>query len=43
MQFPEELEKIATSLKKEFHKEFSKEEIICKFCEKLEKKIDKKC
>ena len=30
--FPEELEKIATSLKKEYNIEFSKEKIIAEFC-----------
>ncbi len=34
--FPDELKNIATSLKKEFGKEFSREEIIAKFCNKFE-------
>ena len=38
--FPKETEKIATSLKKEYNKEFSREEIITKFIENLEKEID---
>lgn len=35
-QFSEETKKIATSLKKEFHKNFEREEIIIKIIEKLE-------
>ena len=41
--FSEEIKDIATSLKKEFGIEFSREEIIAKFCNKFEKYcIDKK-
>lgn len=39
--FPGNLEQIATSLKKETNKEFSKEEIIVKFLNKFEKKYQK--
>ena len=42
-QFPVELEEIATSLKKEFGREFLREKIICRFCERLEKKIYMNC
>jgi len=35
-EFSEETKDIATSLKKETGKEFSREEIICKIVEKLE-------
>ena len=38
--FSKELEQIATSLKKEYGKEFEVERIICKFLEILEKKIE---
>lgn len=34
--FPDELQNIATSLKKEFHREFSKDEILKKFLETFE-------
>lgn len=37
--FSDEIKEIATSLKKEFNKEFEREEIIKKFIEKLEKLI----
>lgn len=36
-EFPNELKKIATSLKNEFGKEFSREEIIFEFCNNFEK------
>lgn len=36
-QFPEEIQSIATSLKKEYLEEYSREEIIIKIIEKLEK------
>ena len=39
-QFSEETEKIATSLKKEYHKQFSREEIMVDFIENLEKEIE---
>lgn len=38
--FQKETENIATSLKKEYGKEFSREDIIIKFIENLEKEID---
>ena len=38
--FNEETVNIATSLKKEYHKNFSREEIIIKFIEIFEKKIE---
>ena len=34
--FPDDLKKIATSLKNEFGKEFSREEIISRFCNNFE-------
>lgn len=37
--FPEEIENIATSLKKEYKKTFSREEVIVKIIEQLEKRI----
>ena len=37
MQFPEEIQNIATSLKKEWNIEYAREEIIIKIIEKLEK------
>ncbi|MBO5479435.1 MAG: biotin--[acetyl-CoA-carboxylase] ligase [Clostridia bacterium] len=37
--FPKEIETIATSLKKEMKKEYTKEDIIIKFIEKLEEEI----
>lgn len=39
-QFSEEVKNIATSLKKEYNKDFSKEEIIIKLIEKVEKEIE---
>ena len=39
-QFSEETENIATSLKKEYHKQFSREEIMVDFIENLEKEIE---
>ena len=38
--FSEEIEEIATSLKKEFGKEFKREDIIVRFIENLEKEIE---
>ena len=38
--FNEEIINIATSLKKEFSKDFSREDIIIKFIENLEKEIE---
>lgn len=38
-EFSQETEKIATSLKKEYHKDFKREDIIIKFIEKLEDNI----
>ena len=38
--FKKEIEETATSLKKEFGKDFNREEIIIKFIEYLEKEID---
>ena len=35
-EFPDELKNIATSLKIEFKQDFSREEIICEFCKKIE-------
>lgn len=37
--FPEELQTIATSLRKEYHKEFEREEIIVKVFEKMEEML----
>lgn len=37
VEFPSELTNIATSLKKEFRQDFSREEIIAKFCNRFEK------
>ena len=37
--FSKETEDIATSLKKEYKKDFNREDIIIKFIEKLEKNI----
>lgn len=37
--FPKEIEEIATSLKKEFRKEFSREEIIAKILEEVEESL----
>ncbi len=42
IEFPEELQMIATSLRKEFSKEFEREEIIAKILEEVEKIIIKK-
>ena len=42
IEFPEELQTIATSLRKEFSKEFEREEIIAKILEEVEKIIIKK-
>lgn len=39
--FPKELEKIATSLKVAFKKEYQVEEIVAEFCNQLEDKIEK--
>ena len=38
--FSKEIEDVATSLKKEFGEEFSREDIITKFIEILEKEIE---
>ena len=38
--FSEETKNIATSLKREYKKDFSREDIIINFIEKLEKEID---
>lgn len=40
--FDEEIKNIATSLKKEFGKEFDGEEILCEFCFRLEKYFEEK-
>ena len=36
IEFPQEIGSIATSLKKEFGQDFTREEIIAKFCNKFE-------
>lgn len=42
MNFEKELEDIATSIKKEYHVEVDREELITKFCNELEKNIDRR-
>ena len=38
--FPEEVRSIATSLKNEYQKDFTREEIIVKLIEKIEKEME---
>lgn len=40
--FKGEIKNVATSLKKEFRKEFNKEEILCEFCDVFEKYCENK-
>jgi biotin-(acetyl-CoA carboxylase) ligase len=42
MNFEKELEDIATSIKREYHVAIDREELITKFCNELEKNIDRR-